>query len=57
MLKRGHESALRLWSKCFSDSILKPDFTGEMGNFDGELLSIYPAIITHHAMDSFGQMQ
>lgn len=29
MLKRGHESTLWLWWKCFSDSVLKPDSTGE----------------------------
>lgn len=31
ILKQGHKSTLWLWSKCFCDSVLKPDSKYEMG--------------------------
>lgn len=35
MLKRGHESTLWPWLKCFRDSVLKPDSSGEVATLGG----------------------
>lgn len=35
MLKRGHESTLWPWPKCFRDSVLKPDSAGEVAALGG----------------------